>query len=198
MRILLIFLLTFPLTALRYQAPAGDRKAAPRPGAISVLPGGRMLHPFGRQFATGPGPFGLTINKNGTLIVTANGGPDSFSLTVLHKDKKQRYTAQHVAVGVKKKDKDKKKKEEEDEWQSVFMGLAFADNHKLFVSEGNSGDVRLIDPTSGKVYVRYLLNRDGFSDSYSGDLAYDFSRKLLYVLDAPPESKWHLTNNWLK
>ena len=99
MRILLIFLLTFPLTALQYQAPAGERKAAPRPGAVSVLPGGRMLHPFGRQYATGPGPFGLTINANGTIIVTANGGPDSFSLTVLHKDNKQRYTAQHVAVG---------------------------------------------------------------------------------------------------
>jgi len=181
MRILLIFLLTFPLTALQYQAPAGERKAAPRPGAVSVLPGGRMLHPFGRQYATGPGPFGLTINANGTIIVTANGGPDSFSLTVLHKDNKQRYTAQHVAVG--DKEKNKKKKEEEDEWQSVFMGLAFADNHKLFVSEGNSGNVRLIDPTSGKVYVRYLLNGGGFSDSYSGDLAYDSSRKLLYVLD---------------
>jgi len=164
--------------AAEYQAPAGDRPAIPRPGAVSVLPGGRMLQPHGRQYATGPGPFGLAVSPDGKIIVSSNGGPRRYSLTVLHRDERGRYRVQHLVSEASESGKRKP-----ESWQSVFMGLAFADSRRLFVSEGNSGNVRLIEAANGKRRTLYELNRGGFRDSYTGDLAYDAARKLLYVVD---------------
>ncbi len=63
------------------------------------------------------------------------------------------------------------------------MGLAFEDETKLYASEGESGKVRLIDVASGKRLARFDLNQSGMKDSYTGDLALDRERGLLYVVD---------------
>ena len=42
---------------------------------------------MGNQHVTGPGPFGLAISASGKTLVSANSGPDRFSLTVLEWDK---------------------------------------------------------------------------------------------------------------
>ncbi len=68
---------------VEFRAPAGERPAARRVGTESVLPGGRMIEPLGRQFATGPGAFGLAISPGGKFAVTADGGPDRYSLTIV-------------------------------------------------------------------------------------------------------------------
>ena len=86
MRYLLLFL-AVPVCAAEYSAPAGIRPALRRPGAASILPGGRIISPLGHQYVTGPGPFGLAISASGKTLASANSGSDRFSLTVLEREK---------------------------------------------------------------------------------------------------------------
>jgi DNA-binding beta-propeller fold protein YncE len=69
------------------------------------------------------------------------------------------------------------------EWQSVFMGLAFDGERTLYASEGESGKVRAIDIVTGKRVAVLDLNQGGYRDSYSGDIAMDPARGLLFVVD---------------
>jgi YVTN family beta-propeller protein len=62
------------------------------------------------------------------------------------------------------------------------MGVAFNSEHSAFVSEGNSGKVALFDFNSDRRRA-IDLNQQGFQDSYTGDLAFDSERNLLYVVD---------------
>ena len=63
------------------------------------------------------------------------------------------------------------------------VGLAFDGENKLYASEGESGQVRIVDPSNGKRLGRLNLNVGKLDDSYSGDLAFDSERSLLYVVD---------------
>jgi YVTN family beta-propeller protein len=170
-----VSLLLLSLCALRgeeYRTPAGTQPARrTEEGAGSILPGGRLLSPYGTEFTTGPGPFGLAISPGGGRVVTANGGPDRFSLTFLEGS-----TLRTIKVG--KRDND-----DDDDWRSTFMGLAFAGEDVLYASEGESGRVRALDPRTGKRLERVDLNLNGFKDSYTGDLALDAKRGLLYIVD---------------
>lgn len=162
-----------------YRTPAGERTAQPKPGAESILPGGRLLSPLGQQFRTGPGPFGLAVNAKGDTVVSANGGPDRFSLTVLHRDGKS-WRSDEVETEPRPK---RGEAEDAEAWRSVFMGLAFDGRHDVFASEGNSGKVRLVDTAKGNTHHVYDLNQGDSRDSYTGDLAFDAARGLLYVVD---------------
>ncbi|MEP7362857.1 MAG: hypothetical protein ABI972_06345 [Acidobacteriota bacterium] len=166
--------------AADYRPPAADRPAVRRPGAESVLPGGRVITPLGQQYPTGPGPFGLALNPSGDTLVTADGGPSRYSLTVLQKDGGGWRTSTLKAEGKRKGDADD---DDETDWRSVFQGLAFASDREIYASEGNSGRVRLVDARSGSLKQLYELNTGEFKNSYSGDLALDNQRGLLYVLD---------------
>jgi len=178
--ILLFLLAAAPLFAADYAAPAGVRPAARRPGAESILPGGRIVASLGQQYTTGPGPFGLAISPGGNLVVSANGGPDRYSLTVLRKENGSWNVRQLIAP---QKRREPAAEPEEDDWHSVFMGLAFNGEDELYASEGDSGRVRLIDPRTGARKHIFDLNQGGFQDSYTGDLALDRARGLLYVVD---------------
>jgi DNA-binding beta-propeller fold protein YncE len=169
--------------AAEYSAPAGTRPAIRRPGAPSILPGGRIIAPTGLQYITGPGPFGLGISAEGKTVVSVNSGPERFSLTVLERDKKGQVTTHHYVAAKPRDEKDAAVEADAEQWRSVFMGVAFYGNHSAYVSEGNSGRVRLVDLSTGNRRKVYDLNQNGFSDSYSGDLAFDAGRGLLYVLD---------------
>lgn len=166
------------LTAADFRPPAGTRTAARRPGTETILPGGRIVTPLGRQFNTGPGAFGLALSPDGKLAVTANGGPNRFSLTVLDMSGEPWRTRE-----LRAKTKEEKASSPEDDWRSVFMGLAFSDSRRLFASEGNSGRVREISLPGGEVRRVFELNQGEWRDSYSGDLAYDSQRRILYVVD---------------
>jgi YVTN family beta-propeller protein len=161
-----------------YRPPAGTRPAAKRPGGESVLPGGRIVSPLGRQFQTGPGSFGLAISPDGEMAVTANGGPNRYSLTVLDKSGEQ-WQVRHLTA----RRKGEEKQSDEDDWRSIFMGLAFAGDRRLFASEGNSGRIREIVLPSGRLQNLYHLDQGQWRDSYSGDLALDGKRNLLYAVD---------------
>lgn len=171
------FLLSVALAA-DFAAPAGERFAVRRPGAESVLPGGRIITPSGRQFITGPGPFGLAISPDRQFVVTSNGGPDRYSLTILDRSGRD-WVVRQIAT---KRDRDDGDEEDRD-WRSVFMGLAFDGNRTLYVSEGNSGRVRELLLPRGTTNRVLELNQGDWRDSYSGDLAIDRERNLLYVID---------------
>ena len=176
MRLLLLLAAATTSFATDYRVPAGTRTASTNTAA-TVLPGGRLLTSTGQFFYTGPGTFGLAISPDGSTLASADGGPNRYSLTVLHSVEgtwqRQQFTAR------RKGDPD----DEDDEWRSVFMGLAFDGEHELYAAEGNSGRVRLVDPLTGKQIRRFDLNTGGFADSYSGDMALDRARGLLYVVD---------------
>src|SRR5580700_8399505 len=104
MRYLLLFL-ALPMAAADYSAPAGIRPALRRPGAASILPGGRIISPMGRQYVTGPGPFGLAISASGKTLVSANSGPDRFSLTVLEREKDGAWHVRQLVAPKRKKPK---------------------------------------------------------------------------------------------
>ncbi|MCU1263320.1 MAG: beta-propeller repeat protein, partial [Bryobacterales bacterium] len=165
--------------ASHYEAPAGDR-APIRSRTGAVLPGGRLLAPLGKQLKTGPGPFGLSISPSGK-IATANIGPERLSVTVLQLDRKGVWLMHNLLTARPPKegspDKDK------DEWRSTFMGIAFAGEKQIWVSEGNSGRVRLIDAETGDKRRLVDINVDGAHDSFAGDLAYDAPHGMLYVAD---------------
>ncbi|MEI9975399.1 MAG: YncE family protein [Ignavibacteriota bacterium] len=62
------------------------------------------------------------------------------------------------------------------------MGLAYVNDHSVWASEGNSGKVSLFDWSAAR--RRSIdLNQNGFKDSYTGELALDAERNLLYVVD---------------
>jgi YVTN family beta-propeller protein len=178
--------LAIPLAAAEYSAPAGIRPALRRPGAASILPGGRIISPLGRQYVTGPGPFGLAISASGKTLVSANSGPDRFSLTVMEQEKGGQWQVRQLIAPKKKNSKadgGERREDKDEDWHSVFMGLAFANEHTVYASEGNTGRVRLLDLQSGGTRKLYDLNRDGFADSFTGDLAFDADRGIVYVLD---------------
>jgi len=167
------------LSAADYQAPAGTRFAIRRPGAESILPGGRIIAPIGKQFTTGPGPFGLAISPSGKTIISSDGGPRRYTLTVLQSLDRGRWQTQLIEPSKVDRDDD----DDDDEWRSVFMGIAFEDEKTVFASEGNSGRVRSLDVKTGRKRSLFKLNQNGFKDSFTGDLAFDAKRNLLYVVD---------------
>jgi YVTN family beta-propeller protein len=178
-----LLLLVIPVFAADYSAPAGIRPALRRPSA-SILPGGRIISPLGNQYVTGPGPFGLAISASGRTLVSANSGPDRFSLTVLERDRGGVWSVRQLIAPKKRPVEKEGDREKDDEaWHSVFMGLAFASEHAVYASEGNSGRVRLVDLATGGAKKTYDLNQDGFADSFTGDLAFDAGRGVVYVLD---------------
>jgi YVTN family beta-propeller protein len=124
------------------------------------------------------------VSASGRTVVTANGGPVRYSLTVLERDRKGPWTIHHLAAPKPvKPENGEEKAADGDDWRSVFMGLAFAGEHAIYASEGNSGRVRLIDLASGSRRRIYDLNQNGFADSYTCDLAFDSDRGVLYVVD---------------
>lgn len=173
-----VLALTGAALAADYRTPAGTRPARrTEEGAGTILPGGRLLSPFGVEYTTGPGPFGLAISPGAQRVVTANGGPDRFSLSILERTG-DGWRIRTLKIGGKPEPG-----EPEDDWKSTFMGLAFDGERVLYASEGESGQVRAIDPATGARLRRYDLNGSGFADSYSGDMALDREHGVLYVVD---------------
>lgn len=160
-----------------YRPPAGTDIVSRRPGAVSVLPGGRQLEPLGIQFATGAGPSGLAISPSGRWIVTPDSGPQRQSLTVL-----ERVGNEVKGVRILRAKRRPVKGKEED-LRGVSQGVAFLSDSELFVSEGASGRIRLMNPADGRLKAELDLNRGGFRDAFSGDLAVDRERGILYALD---------------
>jgi DNA-binding beta-propeller fold protein YncE len=160
-----------------FGAPAKNRPAQRSDSGESVLPGGRLIRPAGDQFFTGPGAFGIAISPSGRWVVTADGGP-RFAISVLDN---QTNRVRHYVT--KSRNDRNEAGGDDDDWRSVFMGLAFDGESRVWASEGETGRVRLIDLATGAKIRGFDLNQGGFEDSFSGDIAFDRDRGLLYVVD---------------
>ena len=149
--------------AADYHAPAGTKPAVrTEAGPGTILPGGRLLSPYGVQYTTGPGPFGLAISPDGLRVVTANSGPDYFSLSMLE-NAGGKWKIRNVSAPHREKDDPG---DADDAWHSSFMGLAFESERVLYASDGESGRVRAIDPVTGNTIHTLRLNGGGFADSF--------------------------------
>jgi DNA-binding beta-propeller fold protein YncE len=175
-RLLGALLCVAPFAAAQsFAAPAGTRPAHRHPGA-STLPGGRIVAPLGVEFPTGPGAFGLAVSPSAKFVVTANTGPGRNSLTFLERrgagwDVRQ-------AIATPRGDAT----DDADEWRGVFMGVAFDGDRGVYAAEGNSGRISYFD-TGGERRRFIDLNQREYRDSYSGDLALDPERHILYAVD---------------
>ena len=178
MRALFLFLAAaLILSGQHYRPPAGEQPVVRRGGATSILPGGRAITPLGRQYITGPGPFGLAVSPKGRWAVSADGGPNRYALTAIDRSKSPARVLHHVAPAPGEPEA------ETDDWRSVFYGLAFADEEEVYASEGDSGRVRLVRLEDGRRRRVIDLNESQYADSFTGDLAFDKDRGLLFVLD---------------
>jgi DNA-binding beta-propeller fold protein YncE len=166
------------LAAAEFHVPAGDRyPVASAAGAI--LPGGRVLKPYGKELETGPGTGALAVGPKG-LIASADTGPERFGVTLIEPPVKGVWRTHHVWA----RTPDSRAPETADpEWKSVAAGLAFESEHALWVSEGPSGRIRLIDPQNGERRKLVSLSNPPSPPGRSGDLAIDSARRLLYALD---------------
>ena len=157
------------------------------PGANSsgaLLPGGRSLQPYGKELEAGPGTAALSISPKG-LLATADIGPERYGVTLIEPPVKGIWHTQHIWA----RTPDSRAPEVADpDWKTVAAGLAFESERALWVSEGPSGRIRLIDPlTAGRRKLLRLDNRPS-SPSHSGALAFDPVRRVLYALDTAANS----------
>ena len=173
-------LLIFPVYGVEYSAPAGIRPALRHPGAASILPGGRIISPFGHQYVTGPGPFGLAISASGktpglrqqrTGPLLAH-GPRTTTGRLLARS--QLIAPAELSRSPAKPPRRATRSRTTDglsDWHSVFMGLAFANEHSVYASEGNYGpraacrSFHRCGPENLRFEPRWL------QDSFTGDLA---------------------------
>ena len=156
------------LAPAQYAPPAGERAAIRRPGAESVLPGGRLITPPGQQFLTGPRPSAMALNGPGDTLVTADEGA-GFPVTVLHREAA---TWRRSVI-----------RDDSDPQTGAYRALVFATEREFYASEGATGRIRLLDARSGDRRQFLELNLSGAENSYAGDLAYDAKRRLLHALD---------------
>lgn len=166
------------ILAQSYTAPAGDRPALRRNGP-SILPGGRIIAPLGDEYATGPGAFGLAVSASGRTVVTADGGPFHYSLTLLQRESRDGrwQISQAVAPSI-----DAASQSSPAGWHGVSLGVALAGDHTIYLAEGESGRISWFD-SDGERRRGFDLNQGGFADSFTGDLALDTARGILYAAD---------------
>jgi YVTN family beta-propeller protein len=157
--------------AQEHSPPAGIRPSRIG-GAVSILPGGRVIAPWGEQQPTGPEPVALAVSASGRTVVTANHGGTRASLTVMEHEKN--WELRHLPAAILHEEGPA-----DDRWRSVSKGLAFSGEHSVFVSEGITGRVSLIDLETGE--RRRAIDLD--AGAASGDLAFDSARNILYVAD---------------
>ena len=166
--------------AQSYSPPAGIRPA--RIGrAVSILPGGRVIAPAGEQYRTGWEPVALAISASGKTAVTVNRDSRRPSLTVIERD--QHLSVRQLPAARAGAPFDFAGRATDARWASLAGGLAFSGEHSVFVSEGNTGLVTSIDLETEEPRRAQSLNLDGVSGSYTGDLAFDAARNVLYVAD---------------
>ena len=136
-----------------------------------------MISPTGDEYPTIAGPFGLALSPSGKIAATANGGPWRYGITILERNK-QKWDVRQLGA----RSMDALDQFGTTDWRSVSTGIVFSGEHNLYVSEGNSGRVSLFDSSDERRRV-IELNQGGYKDSYSGELAIDAERNILYVVD---------------
>jgi YVTN family beta-propeller protein len=161
-----------------FRPPAGQRYALVTASG-TVLPGGRILKPWGTGLETGPAPFALAVSPKGT-VAAADIGFERFGITIIDPPGKRTWQLQQIWA---RTPGSKTPERADPEWKGVADGIAFESEKTVWVSEGDSGRVRLIDIGSEDTRAIVNLNSGQWTGSYSAQLARDSVRRFLYVVD---------------
>jgi DNA-binding beta-propeller fold protein YncE len=162
-------------SAVDFHAPAGESYALSAASG-TILPGGRLLRPYGVQIETGPGPSGLAVSPAG-MIATADTGSERFGITIIDP---HGWRARHVWA---RTPNSTAPEIADPEWKRVTSGIAFDTDKAIWISEGDSGRIRQIDVATGDHRKVVNLNGGEWSNSFTADLAFDSVHHLLYVVD---------------
>ncbi len=173
-------LLAGALTADDFHPPGGVNYAHTS-GNVTFLPGGRALKPLGSQIEVGPGAFGLAVSPKG-LIGVSETGFERFGVAVLAPHKTAWEEKMFWAQPTDDESTGKASKQP-DRWQSASYGIAFDSEKAVWIAEGDSGKIRLIDSGNGARRKLVSINSGDWKNSYTADLAIDPVRHILYVLD---------------
>ena len=95
----------------------------------------------------------------------------------MERDRSGKWTARHLVASARADSN-----QGDDEWHGVSFGITLAGEHAVYIAEGNSGRVVYFDWNTDRRRT-FDLNQAGYSDSYTGDLAFDAQRAVLYVAD---------------
>src|SRR5579863_5753472 len=175
----------WPASPADFHPPAGERHALVGASG-TVLPGGRLLEPFGIQIETGPSPFGLAVSSTGA-VATADIGYEHFGITTIERKGKgpgshNGWQARHIWA---RTPNSTAPEIAEPDWMGVASGIVFDSGKSVWISEGDSGRVRQIDIATGDhgkiVSVNNTDQNGQWSHSFTGDLAFDNVRHLIYV-----------------
>src|SRR5580693_6924892 len=123
------------VSAVDFHAPAGESYALSATSG-TILPGGRLLRPYGVQIETGPGPFGLAVSPTG-MIATADTGSERFGITIIDPPGagKNGWRARHVWA---RTPNSTAPEIADPEWKRVTSGIAFDTDKAIWISEGDS------------------------------------------------------------
>jgi DNA-binding beta-propeller fold protein YncE len=157
-------------------AASGSPPAGVRPpssdGKAAILPGGQVAAPLGQQLPTGAGATGLAMSVSGKYLLTVNADPEKPSLTLIENTSKG--AVQQIRIPPDAESHGR---------IDVSGGVAFSGEHAAWVAEASSGQVALIDLTTGERRRGIDLNQSGARNSFAGALVFDPRRELLYVAD---------------
>ncbi len=160
-------------------APAGERATHIDPTGETVIPNGRLVTPRGVQVKVAPHPYGIALSPDGKTLVTSNSGTAPFSVSIITSLASQQPEVVQIPPGFKTADADPK---------SVYLGVAIApDNHTLYVSEGNNGNVGVFDMNTHQRLASISLDGDfqghTYAHSLTADLKLNPDGRTLFVLD---------------
>ena len=162
--------------------PPGGASYAHTTGNVTILPGGRALKPIGSQIDLGPGAFGLAISPKG-LIAVSQTGFERFGISILTPRNKGAWQNNFFWAAPVEDDPQKKAAKPSDRWESASYGIAFESEKEVWIAEGDSGKVRMLDVANGARRKPISINAGDYHNSYTADLAVDPVRHILYVLD---------------
>lgn len=137
------------------------------------------MAPLGQEYVTRGGPFGLSVSASGNTAAVANIGPWLASMSVLNRSRSGEWEIHSVnAHSANSPFEDFAPSD----WRGVSIGVACAGDRGVYLAEGNSGKVAYFDAADDRRRV-FDLDQGGYQDSYTGDLALDSARNILYVAD---------------
>lgn len=167
--------------AAEFRVPAHDYMPQIRDG-IAILPGGRVLRPYGKQVLTGTGPFAIAVSPSGKTIVSANVGISSAtginrpSLTVIIPGRND--TPWNLTDLAAEPEQPRNRG-----WQGLTTGLAVVSDGSAWVTEGDTGRIVEVSLSSGGRKASIDLNSGEFRGSFSDRLALDAPSGLMLTLD---------------
>jgi len=140
------------------------------------------VQPIGVQIPTGPGPFGLAVNHKGT-VATADIGYERVGITVIDPPAGKKQTMWQIHDIPARTPHSRVPEQADPDWKGVFSGIAFDGDKSLWISEGDSGRVRMLDSNTGARQKLVSLDQGEWKHSFSADLAFDSVRHLLFIVD---------------